>query len=73
VATPFEIPVMTPLLLILATPGLLLDQVPFPEGSTWPKAPWHIVEGPSKLVVGIPLTAIGKVASEMHPVDVSIK
>lgn len=73
VVIPLEIPVTTPLLLIVATFVLLLDHVPLPDGRTLVNPPSHIVDGPSNSVIGLSLTVIGKVASDIQPVDDSVK
>ena len=68
VAVPAETPVTTPVLVTVATAGLLLVQVPPLVGESVVVAPTHILVVPVILTNGMALTVTGKVGAEIQPV-----
>jgi hypothetical protein len=67
-ALPGAIPVTTPLFVIVATPLLLLTQVPPNVGERLVLLPTHIVSLPVTFTVGSELTVIAGVGFDTHPV-----
>ena len=73
-AEPAEIPVTTPLLLMVATETLLLLHVPPVEGKNVVVVPIQISGSPDKNTFGLPFTVNGEVGFDTHPEDcVNIK
>jgi len=64
--------VTTPLLLIVATPALLLYHEPPVVGDRVVVAPAQMVDGPVKATSGRLFMVTGSVAFEIHPVAVSV-
>lgn len=71
-AVPAETPVTMPALLMVATAGLLLVQVP-PVGDIVVVPPIQILLAPVMLAVGVLLTVMAAVGAETQPVAVSVK
>jgi hypothetical protein len=67
-AIPGAIPVTIPLFVIVATPLLLLIQVPPKVGERLVLLPTHIVSLPEMFTVGRELTVTGLVGYDTHPV-----
>lgn len=68
VVLPDATPVTTPLFVMVATPPLLLTQVPPIVGERLVLLPIHIVSLPVMLTVGSELTVTGVVGFDTHPV-----
>lgn len=68
VAVPAETPVTTPVLVTVATAGLLLVQVPPLVGESVVVAPTHIDDIPVILTTGMALTVTGSVGVDIQPV-----
>ena len=60
VALPWLIPVTRPLLVTLATDGLLLTQVPSETGESWVVVPVQIAVGPVTIATGVGATVTDK-------------
>jgi hypothetical protein len=65
-------PETSPLLATVATEGLLLTHVPPKLGDTLVVYPTHMLFGPFMSTVGLGLIVIGRVDSEVHPVEVKV-
>ena len=68
-AEPAEIPVTTPLLLMVATETLLLAHVPPDEGKNVVVVPIQISGSPVRNTFGLPLTVNGAVGLDTQPDD----
>jgi len=73
VAKPLETPVTMPLLVTVATVGLLLIQLPPVVGESVEIAPTQITVGPVKLTTGGVFTKTDMVEFDIQPVEVSVK
>lgn len=60
---------MTPIEVIVATPGLLLVQVPPEAGKNAVDAPIQTELSPDNKIVGLPLIVTGAVGLDTHPDD----
>lgn len=67
VALPSVMAVTTPVLLIVATDGLLLDHVPPVIGFSWVVSPTHNTVGPEILTIGFAFTVIVTSGTAVHP------
>ena len=72
VATPWVRPVTKPALLILATNGLLLIQVPPEDGNSCVVLPTQIVDDPDIEISGLVLTLTISLGGDVHPVEISV-
>lgn len=73
VAVPAETPVTTPLLVTVATAGLLLTQLPPLVGDKPVVEPTQMLVGPVIATTGNAFTVTGEVAAETQPVVVFVK
>jgi hypothetical protein len=73
VAVPAATPVTSPLLVTVATAGLLLDQVPPEDGDKPVVAPTQMLLGPLIPTVGSAFTVMAEVGAEIQPVLVLVK
>ena len=69
VALPFEIPVTVPEFEIVATVGLLLDQIPPVFGDSELVPPMHIFPDPIITGIGLLCTPILAIATAEHPTE----
>ena len=68
VDVPAATAVIIPALVMVATEGLLLTQIPPVEGKIDVVPPIHIEEGPFIVIAGLPFTLTCRFPDELHPV-----